>query len=485
TAIKTCLALQFGVLHFGNRTQRRIRLLLMISDDDSEEAGSSPVGLPRNSNGRHNIVRQKKASLSSERSRRLCRILTVFLIFATTSLYKINQHSFLINSFPGFMDNKVDDGSQKIVLFSDKEMEEYKKMRALMTAPLEPREWDRMLFGIFTYDSPNEADIRAANRETHLSYFKQNKLLEGERPDTICSLKELLNNATLARDLESCRVVYSFVMGGGVGDDNLRKKVTNLSEGRNTVSEVKTRCLWEDPECGGTDITKWTLDTPKCNVSNVLAQELKRYDDITLLSIPENHELGKTDTWFTYASMLTRQHPELQIGFIGKTDSDVFVRWPLFFWYLQNNHRKEIEANTYIYGGYAINKKICKGNAYGRVCLQPNVIFTWFAAGAMAYMSTPLAQHAFMDGTTLERKREVWIVGEDMQLANMAYSDPTLNLYIVNHRYRRNGDYINQHCFNDPALYRREYYKIFPDQRRNFQSFSIHPNQQKNETEEG
>ena len=65
-----------------------------------------------------------------------------------------------------------------------------------------------------------------------------------------------------------------------------------------------------------------------------------------------------------------------------------------------------------------------------------------------------------MDGMTLERKRGVWIVGEDMQLGNMAYLDANITPYVINHRYGRLGGYINTHCFNDLALYEREYYKI-------------------------
>ena len=35
--------------------------------------------------------------------------------------------------------------------------------------PLAQREWDRMLFGVFTYDGPYEYALRQAARETHLS----------------------------------------------------------------------------------------------------------------------------------------------------------------------------------------------------------------------------------------------------------------------------------------------------------------------------
>ena len=337
--------------------------------------------------------------------------------------------------------------------------------------PLVERKWDRMLFGIFTYDSPNEASLRAVNRETHLSYFHHHGVSEGNRTGLICSLKELLDNSTLARDPESCRIVYSFVIGGGVGhaDVDMTKQVgapTRQSGGDDKMMfNAKTRCLWEDPECGGKDINQWTLDVPKCNISDTFARELREYKDITLLSIPENHELGKTDTWFTYTSMLTWQYPELQIGFVGKIDSDNFIRWPVFINYLERYAKKPITAaKPFIYGGYAIDKKTCSGPTYGYACAQENFIAEVFVSGALVYMSTQLAQHVFMYGTTFERKRNIWIVGEDMQLANMAYSDPKIIPFVINHRSGQYGSYINLHCFNDPALYRREYYKYHPDQ---------------------
>lgn len=165
------------------------------------------------------------------------------------------------------------------------------------------------------------------------------------------------------------------------------------------------------------------MDEPLCNVSDALRGELDdpgNRSDVTFLSVPENHELGKTDSWFTYMAMLSRYYPHLQLGFLGKMDSDVFVRWDVYFRWLQMEHRRNIETISYIYGGYAIHKRTCSGKVYAKACLHPAVIFERFASGAMAYLSTPLAQHVYMDGTTLERKRSVWIVGEDMQLGNMA-----------------------------------------------------------------
>jgi len=406
--------------------------------------------------GTHIPVTRRMASFdhrkyNEQRNIRLWRILISSILFPCTYLYTLHQESFIIYLF--HLGNETKNNATKNVATT------------ILTAPLPEREWDRMLFGIFTYDSPNEVKLRNANRETHLSYFRYYYEEEKTRPDVICSLNELLANATLARDPESCRVVYTFVMGGGASSDlNLRKKVNALPDWWRTTTNAKTRCLWEDPECGGTDINRWTLDSPACNMSKALKEELESQKrDITLLSIPENHELGKTDTWYTYAAMLTRAHPHLQIGFVGKLDSDNFVRWPIFFQYLQA-HKENVKIHPYIYGGFTIHREVCSMKVYKQVCLSPRVIFEFFATGAMTYLSTPLAQHVFMDGTMLERKKEVWMVGEDMQLGNMVYSDPTLTPFIINHRFGDGGKDINTRCSNNVTMYQREYYIVYPEQ---------------------
>jgi hypothetical protein len=342
-----------------------------------------------------------------------------------------------------------------------------------LTATWKPR----MLFGIFTYDSPNEWDLRQANRETFLSYFKNRAAimvsnqpdaksideLDNYSPDTICSLSELMNNVTLARSPVKCRFVYTFVMGGGIGDPIMRQKITNLTaNGKELMDKLKTRCLWEDPACGGTDIVRWTLDYRKTNLSDAWAGELAKYRDTTILSIPENHNLGKTDTWFTYISMLTQEHPELEINFVGKMDGDNFIHFPIFYRFL-GNIREQMETNPYIYAGWAVSKKLCSKPSWGSLCASENFITPLFATGAIAYLSTPLSHHVFLNGTSLERKREVFMSYEDMQLANMAYLDPNITVLVLNHRSYRPD--ITTHCSNNPVCLRTKYYKAFPELR--------------------
>ncbi len=316
--------------------------------------------------------------------------------------------------------------------------------------------WQRMLIGIFSYDSMKEFELRMANRETHLHYFKH---IAGVGDDyiAICSLHQFLGDQNLIADKRQCRIIYTFVMGGGPRDDDLTKQNVNGLDLGAINQTVKTRCLWQDPECGGTDIDEWTVDAPQ-SPSIHLQEEIKTNKDITFLSISENHQLGKSDTWFTYAAMLTKSRPDLDIRFTAKLDSDNFLN----YYALQSHmlqHKQRFRDKQYIYGGFVIYKGVCSGRTYGYVCRDPQFIAPIFMAGAFTYLSTPLAQHVYLNGTSLERKKEVWIPLEDMQIGNMAYSDPSITVEIVQHN-KLNGPYtLNKHCSSDPSMYRREFAK--------------------------
>ena len=77
-----------------------------------------------------------------------------------------------------------------------------------------------------------------------------------------------------------------------------------------------------------------------------------------------------------------------------------------------------------------------------------------------------------MNGTTLERKREVWIIGEDLQLGNMVYSDPNITdnemddnhgkLYIMDHR--RGANNVNFHPLKTYDDIQNKWYELYPDQ---------------------
>lgn len=321
--------------------------------------------------------------------------------------------------------------------------------------------WERMLIGIFSYDNQNQFELRMANRETHLNYFKRIAGSGRNDDNTICSLQELLGNQTLIADKLQCRIVYTFVMGGGARNDNLRLKNGRDLDLGSINEKFKTRCLWQDPGCGGTDIDEWTVDNPQFEGATIrLQEEMKVNKDITFLSISENHELGKTDTWFTYSAMLTKRRPDLGIRFMAKLDSDNFLDYYALQSYMKQHKQLFLGDKQYIYGGFAIHKRKCSGRAYGFVCRDPGFIAPLFMGGAFAYLSTPLAQHVYLNGTSLERKKQVWIPREDMQLGNMVYSDPSITVELLDSK--KYPLFLNKHCFGNPVAYRREFAKHFP-----------------------
>mmetsp|Transcript_19776 Transcript_19776/g.19003 ORF Transcript_19776/g.19003 Transcript_19776/m.19003 type:complete len:470 (-) Transcript_19776:291-1700(-) len=365
----------------------------------------------------------------------------------------------------------------------------------------------RMLFGIFTYDSPNEHLLRQTNRAALWRVFKNRAARGGSgslggggyddenimdsltanntNENVVCTLSELMQNETLARSTVSCRFVFTFVMGGGdAGNQAMRTKLTqkanDFNAGRkgteakkkeekdfiNFGMKPRTRCLYEDPECGGIDLGKWVIPDPAdgSNASEVWKSELDRHrSDTTILGVPENHQLGKTDTWFTYASMLTRWRPDLGIDFVGKMDGDNSMRFHTLARFLIEK-RDDINAHPYVHGGWVVPRNQCQRPSWGRVCAGSEFIAPLFVTGAISYLSTPLAQSVYLDGTTLEQKQDVWIGLEDVQVSNMAYSNPKIDpgeILVLNHRGRPKPD-ITEHCSNKPSCLRQKYCKAYP-----------------------
>lgn len=361
----------------------------------------------------------------------------------------------------------------------------------------------RMLFGIFTYDTPNEHELRQTNRAALLRVFKNRAARGGSgggeddekimdaltanntNDNVVCTLSELMGNETLARSAESCRFVFTFVMGGGeAGNQATRAKLTQKVNDLNTKSQnatkkeqkdfinsglkPRTRCLYEDPECGGIDLGKWVIPDPasgtNASASELWKSELDRHrSDTTILGIPENHQLGKTDTWFTHATMLTRWRPDLRIDFVGKMDGDNSMRFHTFARFLIEK-RDEINAHPYVHGGWVVRRNECLRPSWGKVCAGSEFIAPLFVTGAISYLSTPLAQSVYLDGTTLEQKRDVWIGLEDLQVSNMAYSNPKIDpgeILVLNHRGRSKPS-ITSHCKNKPLCLRKEYCDAYP-----------------------
>ena len=73
------------------------------------------------------------------------------------------------------------------------------------------------------------------------------------------------------------------------------------------------------------------------------------------------------------------------------------------------------------------------------------------------YLSAPLAQHVYTEGTTLSQKQRNFFMAEDMQVANMVYSDPTIEVKAFG--FAQRGNRVNHHrpSLKNATLYRQEY----------------------------
>jgi hypothetical protein len=279
----------------------------------------------------------------------------------------------------------------------------------------------RYLFGIFTYDGGDEAARREAIRSSYLSYYATNPLPSANETrkswkeeegwnHTICSLNELLSNASRAENPMACRFVYTFVVGGG-------DRLTSPS-----------LCYW--PDCAKT-YSEFVLpqgQTP-FEMSDALRVERRKRDDFTFLSIRENHKEGKTESWFGFAAALATQRQELGIQFLGKTDSDTIVFVDMFLKMFDVNRRGAIIRNPYIYAGWLIPRSTCVKKHWGRACAAEGFNAPLFMLGGFVMVSQPLARHSFLDGLSLEEKRKAHHPPhEDMSLANILFQGaPTLS----------------------------------------------------------
>ena len=296
----------------------------------------------------------------------------------------------------------------------------------------------RSLFGIFSMDSEKEYGLRQAHRGTYLSYFQDSSYKKDPMypPNTLCTLREFLNNESLASDRGACRIVYTYVLGGG--DPATRPTV----------------CYWGDESCGGTLASNLVLPTPEYNFSAL--QEIEQYQDFTFLSVRENHKGGKTESWFTYAAALASERPELGIDIIGEIDSDTVV-YPNRYLLDLRLLRKQIPVEeTYMYGGVLVNKAKCSKKGWAFVCAHRKFQAPLFAPGYFVWISTPLAKHVFLNGTSLETKRLVHFPPhEDMSLANNVYSDPSITVETYNYFSKP----VMSHAFKNPGPFLEEYWK--------------------------
>jgi hypothetical protein len=193
------------------------------------------------------------------------------------------------------------------------------RIQRIKNYPLPPF---RMLLGIWSMDSPEEAQRRILIRNTYLSLDKRlqevNVTNLARTRTRICSLVDL-QVGNLAGP-EDCQLVYTFVVGAANKDD--LEAPTERVDGEMTVD----RSSQPDYE-----------------------------RDVTYLNIRENLKTGKTATWFGYGSS-SMIADSLQIDLIAKVDSDTVV-YPTRFIDLLEREQLSRNNNTSdpargIYGGH-------------------------------------------------------------------------------------------------------------------------------------
>lgn len=180
----------------------------------------------------------------------------------------------------------------------------------------------RILLGIFTYDKPKGAMQRDLIRRTYLALptvmERHNVTTISLRHSRICSLQDYWQKRIVQPD--ECQLLYTFVIGGNKNVKAPLEYLAPVKPGQSLTINIS------DPE-----------------------------PDVVYLSIKENMDLGKTNTWFHYASKMLP--PEITV--IGKVDTDSLV--------FPNMVLKEMEKaistpDTLVYGGSQIDND--RGHSY-------------------------------------------------------------------------------------------------------------------------
>jgi hypothetical protein len=252
----------------------------------------------------------------------------------------------------------------------------------------------RILVGIFsTMDDELERVRRQTIRETYLSYYKDhnddgdsnsdsNSNSTNNNADRICSLQDL--QTLKVKSPDDCRFIYTFVVGGNPN--------------------------------GPTELVKFNSSHPISisaeEASNANSNSTKE-DDIVYLNIKENMNLGKSQTWFKYASTIigvaNTNQQDLSIDFIAKTDTDTMVFPKRFFQRLNKAYLS--------YGTVRLYLGIEQRNN------QPKQrVGDKYMNGELYILSADLAH--FISSTECHRSRLEETSAEDLTIGNFVLSHP-------------------------------------------------------------
>ena len=390
----------------------------------------------------------------------------------------------------------------------------------------------RYLFGIFSYDNgKKESDQRIGIRASYLSYFKDH-LKEATTPGTehtICSLKEWF---TLPHIRPHCRIVYTFVMGGGNPETRPYKcywgdgtncyltgsssnstsrgsitssNVTNVTSTRRRVllryERQRTRRgrrklnMMAANQNKDADIDYYMKhdklenfvlpnNYPEINISEGLQKEIEKYDDFTFLSVRENQNDGKTETWYTYATALLyssidenydNSYPIIRT--VGKLDSDtiLFGHRLLQQWEPKYNIQRlqygspttisssahdENDGKPYVIGGWYVPRQKCATASFGRVCDNPHFVAPYMLPGGFQWFSLPILTDALLDPQTIEKRLSLfWPTQEDMSITNVVFGMMNITYNSADKSDSTRNIQYAQHGLNSPASH---FFKTVP-----------------------
>jgi len=217
-----------------------------------------------------------------------------------------------------------------------------------------------MLLGIFSVRT--DTTMRELHRELFRDY------------DFVCSLDILLNpNKT-----QQCRIVYTFVIGALIDGETFNGNVENSAP---------------DDEAG-----------------------------VTLLSIKENMNHGKTMTWFSYASRLCK---DADIHYIAKVDIDTMMRPDLLLRFIDRDLPPPpigAEDMRKRYGGILMDFNTCGGFEHCKI-MRGNV----YMSGQFYFVSTDLV-HSVVSTSS----KHIYTGYEDLDFGLAVFGHPeAINLVVL------------------------------------------------------
>ena len=297
-----------------------------------------------------------------------------------------------------------DDYQDSVISYTNSEEVQFVSSRNL-TIGYHNTKKPRMLVGIFSMNTAEDSRRRNVIRQTWISHYYQTT---SDTPHRICSLQNLLSNATIASE---CQLAYVFVIGG---NPNGSTSLLKLDDHQNTTTST------------------WPLST-HCQLQDNGSEVANNDGDTVCLNIQENMNNGKSESWFYYAASSMDRH---YFEYIGKMDSDTLPHVDSLM--DQLDRLPPFPNHVRTYGGNWQIKPSVKAFHVGPA----------YMGGAIYFLSTDLARYLGSRSFKGFRRSE-----EDKAIGNYVHSHP---LPIRRVRWPVT---IRQHPLKSPNEYKRQWVK--------------------------